>query len=279
MIIHKKILPLHSKMANRHLIFILLMLLFLSAKSQKADTLDIIREKPEKLLKNLRIQNVTQGGFNFWDDDFSGHWAGVDFGLNTLTGKGFSDEYPAFLEHDIFRSNALYVNIVQQSIGLQKTRNTIGLVTGLGFQFRSFRLDNNTTIVQTPSGNITGRSLVFDVNQKSKFSMVYLIVPLLLEFQVPVNHYDNRLFVSGGLTGGYRLSAHTKIKYKADRNKEKLKTPGDYSLNDFKYAFMVRLGYRQYQVFVNYDLQPMFNDKANVPDIHPLTVGLTLVSF
>lgn len=279
MIIHKYILPIQSHKAIKHLVFILLMLFFINAGSQTADTLNVIREKPEKLLKNLRIQNVTQGGFNFWDDDFSGHWAGVDFGLNTLTGKGFSDDYPAFLDHDILKSNALYVNIIQQSIGLQKTRNTIGFVSGLGFQFRSYRLDRNTTIVETSSGTITDQSLVFDGNQKSKFSMVYLIAPLLLEFQVPVNHYDNRLFISGGFTGGYRLSAHTKIKYRDDRNKEKLKIPGDFSLNDFKYGLMLRLGYRQFQFFVNYDLQPMFKNAANLPDIYPFTFGFTLVSF
>ena len=279
MISQKYIQPILSKGAIKLLIFILFMISCIGVDSQTADTLEVIHEKPEKLLKNLRIQNVTQGGFNFWDEDFSGHWAGIDVGLNTLTGKGLTDNYPEFLSHDIFRSNALYVNIMQQSIGLQKTRNTIGLLSGLGFQFKSYRLDRNTTLEKTTSGAVVGRSLIFDRNQKSKFSMVYLVVPLLLEFQVPVNHYENRIFFSGGLMAGYRLSAHTKIKYRADRNKEKLKTPGDFSLNDFKYGLMVRMGYRNYQLFVNYDLQPMFREVSKVADVYPLTFGFTLVSF
>lgn len=247
--------------------------------AQLPDTITAIREKPEKLLKNLRIQNVTQGGFNFWHDNFSGHWAGIDFGFNTLTGNGLSNDYPSFLNHDVFRSNSLYANIIQQSIGLQKTRNTIGLVTGLGLQFKSYRLNRNTTLETTTTGKIEPRNLLFDDNQKSKFSMVYVTAPLLLEFQVPVNHYANRLYISGGVLAGYRLSSHTKIKYRVDRKKEKLKTPGDFSLNDFKYGLMMRLGYRQFQVFVNYDLQPMFKDDAQVVDIFPLTFGFTLLSF
>ncbi len=247
--------------------------------AQLPDTITTIHEKPEKLLKNLRIQNVTQGGFNFWHDNFSGHWAGIDFGFNTLTGKGLSNDYPSFLDHDVFRSNSLYANIIQQSIGLQKTRNTIGLVTGLGLQFKSYRLNRNTTLEMTTTGKIEPRNLLFDDNQKSKFSMAYVTAPLLLEFQVPVNHYANRLFISGGVLAGYRLSSHTKIKYRVDRKKEKLKTPGDFSLNDFKYGLMMRLGYRQFQVFVNYDLQPMFKEDAQVMDVFPLTFGFTLLSF
>jgi hypothetical protein len=250
-----------------------------SAYAQLPDSITVIREKPEKLLKNLRIQNITTGGFNFWHDDFSGHWAGLDFGFNTLVAKDVAGPSPYFLDNDILRSNSLYANIIQQSIGLQKTRNTIGLVTGLGLHFKSYRLDKNTTIEQLSDGRIEGRTLVFDDNQKSKFSAAYLVAPLLLEFQVPVNHYANRIFVSGGMTGGYRLNSHTKIKYRSDRNKEKLKTPGDFSLQDFRYGVMMRLGYRQYQVFVNYDLVPMFKEKARVPDEYPLTFGVTLLSF
>lgn len=266
-------------MGINFLIFLFLVVSGFSASSQMPDSITVIKKKPEKLLKKLRIQDVTQGGFNFWQDDFSGHWAGIDFGFNTLTGKSFSDDYPEFLKHNVLQSNSLYANIIQQSIGLQKTRNTIGLVTGLGLQFKSFRLNNNTTIEKAYTGEIERKTLIFDDNQKSKFSAAYITAPLLLEFQVPVNHYANRFFISGGLFAGYRLSSHTKIKYRIDRNKEKLKTPGDYSLNDFKYGLMMRMGYRQFQVFANYDLQPMFKDEARVMDVFQFTFGITLLSF
>lgn len=250
-----------------------------STYSQVPDSVTVIRENPEKLLKNLRIQNITTGGFNIWNDDFSGHWAGLDFGLNTLLDRNLENNYPVFLEHDIIRSNSLYVNFMQQSIGLQQTRNTIGLVTGLGVQFKSYRLNKNTTIEQLPDGRIEEKSLFFDINQKSKFSAVYLLAPLLLEFQVPVSHYANRFFIAGGMVAAYRLSSHTKIKYNADRNKEKLKTPGNYSLQNFRYGLMMRMGYRQFQVFVNYDLVPLFQEDARVQDVYPFTFGITLLSF
>jgi hypothetical protein len=41
----------------------------------------------------------------------------------------------------------------------------------------------------------------------------------------------------------------------------------------------VRLGYRQYQVFANYDVTPLFKEEALAPDIFPFTFGFTLFSF
>ena len=243
-------------------------------QAQIPDTIRVIDKKPEKLLKHLRIQDLTRGGFNFWQDDFTGHWAGIDFGINGLDGQT-----AGFPESDIFRSNSLYVNLIQQSIRLQRTRNTIGLVTGLGFQAKSYRLNNSTTFEKNQSGEIVQKTLLFDSNQKSKFSMTYLTAPLLLEFQIPVNHYANRIFISGGMYGAYRLSSHTKIKYRLDRKREKLKTPGDFSLQDFRYGVMVRLGYRQYQFFCSYDIQPLFREEARIPGLYPVTFGVTLLSF
>lgn len=243
-------------------------------QGQVPDSIRVVDKKPEKLLKHLRIHDLTRGGFNFWQEDFTGHWAGIDFGINGIDGH-----INGFPEYDIFRSNSLYVNLIQQSIRLQRTRNTIGLVTGLGFHAKSYRLNNSTTFEKKPSGEIVQKNLFFDSNQKSKFSMSYLTSPLLIEFQIPVNHYANRIFVSGGMFGAYRLSGHTKIKYRLDRKREKLKTPGDFSLNDFRYGVMIRAGYRQFQVFCTYDIQPMFREEAMIPGLYPVTFGVTLLSF
>lgn len=252
----------------------LLITISLFLRAQIPDTIRIIDKNPEKLLKNLRIKDLTRGGFNFWQEDFTGHWAGLDFGINGI--NGLADGFP---EYDIFHSNSMYINIIQQSIRLQRTRNTIGLVTGVGYHAKSFRLNNSTTVEKKPSGEIVQKTLLFDSNQKSKFSMSYLTAPMLIEFQIPVNHYANRIFVSGGMFGAYRLSSHTKIKYRLDRKREKLKTPGDFSLHDFRYGVMVRFGYRQYQVFCTYDLQPLFREEAMIPELHPVTFGVTLLSF
>jgi hypothetical protein len=242
------------------------------------DTIVPVDEDPEKILRKINIRNLTDGGFNFWYDDFSGHWAGVDFGFNLFTNPDYSGYSSEFMENDIFRSNSTYLNLIQQSIGLQRNRNTIGLVTGVGLQLKSYRLERNTTIQRLENGRIEPHTLYFDQNQKSKLSIVSLMVPLLAEFQIPVNHYKNRLYISGGAFGGVRLGSHTKIKYRADGKKEKLKTPGHYSLQDYKYGLMVRAGYRWVNVFATYELVPLFKENKG-PELTPVTFGITLIRF
>jgi hypothetical protein len=149
-------------------------------------------------------------------------------------------------------------------------------VTGLGFQFQSYRLHDNITIEKLTDGRVVPETMVFDDNQKSKFSSVYLDIPLLAEFQFPVKHYANRFYFSAGGYCGVRLGSHTKIKYRADGKKEKLKTPDDYSLHNFKYGLMARMGYRWVNVFATYDLSPLFKDDLG-PKLTPVTFGITLL--
>lgn len=242
------------------------------------DTIVPIDKDPEKLLRKINFRDLTAGGFNFWYDDFTGHWAGIDFGFNSFLNPDYSGYSTEFMENDIFRSNSTYLNLIQQSIGLQQNRNTIGLVTGLGLQLKSYRLERNTTIQRLENGRIESQTLYFEQNQKSKLSVVSLMIPLLAEFQIPVNHYKNRLYISGGAFGGIRLGSHTKIKYRVDGKKEKLKTPGHYSLQDFKYGLMVRTGYRWFNVFATYELTPFFKENKG-PELTPVTFGITVISF
>jgi hypothetical protein len=248
------------------------------AYSQIIDTIDVVREKPEKLLKNLNIHSITQDGFNFWKDKFSGHWAGIDFGFNTLLHADYGEYSNEFMKNNPFRSGFFSLNPVQQSIGLQRNRNTIGLVSGLGLQWLNYRLDKNTTIETSATGLIIPKSLYFDSNQKSIFSLFYATLPVLAEIQFPVNHYNNRVFISSGMIFQYRLSSSTKIRYHLDKKREKLKTPGDYSIPDIRYSLMVRMGYRNFQVFCNYDIQPLFKPGTG-PELTPFTFGITLLRF
>ncbi len=262
------------------LIAVASLLLFWSVKSDAQTTVTpgIVKEKPVRLLKRIDLRNITGGGFNLWEDEFSGHWAGFDAGLNTLFQRNYEGYDRPFMDNSLLQSWSFYLNPVQQSIGLQNYQNTIGLVTGIGIWFQNYRLDQNTTFEKSVNGEIIPRTLFFEENQRSKFSMVHLVLPLLAEFQFPVNHYNNRIFVSAGVTGAYRLGSSTKIVYKLDQKREKLKTPGDFSLHRFRYNLMFRAGYRNYSVFAHYDLQPLFK-KTMGPEVVPFSFGITLVSF
>lgn len=246
--------------------------------AQTTDSLASISVNPEKQLKKINLRQITHEGFNFWEDDFSGHWAGLHAGLNSFISEDYTGYSSHFMESKLIHSTSIYLNPIQQSIGLQRNKNTIGLVTGLGIEWKSYRLNTNTTIEKGTTGRIEPKILLFDDNQKSKFNQVYLTSPLLAEFQLPVRHYKNRMFLSAGIMGAYRLSSATKIIYRLDRKREKLKTPGDFYLPDFRASLMARAGYRNIQFFAICDLQPLFK-KGKGPELTPVSVGITLISF
>lgn len=245
--------------------------------SQETDHIVPIRKNPEKILKNIDVSEITRNGLTPWKNKFSGHYAGIDFGFNMFLNEDYSEYDEAFMENDVFRSNSFFFNLIQQSFGLQRNNNTFGLVTGLGLHLQNYRLDDNTTIERDDNDVIHPKYLVFDTDQKSKLAIVSLTVPLFVEWQIPVNHYDNRMYFSAGVQASLRLGSHTKIKYKTDK-KQKYKMVDDFSMHTFKYALMFRTGYRWFNVFATYDLVPLFKtDKG--PELIPFTVGITLLRF
>ena len=259
----------------RFIVMICVVLLFnLNSVSQETDTIVPIRKNAEEILRNI---NLNSDGFNFWKDKFSGHWAGIDLGFNTFLNPDYEGYDTGFMKNDIFRSNSFHLNLIQQSIGLQRNRNNFGLVTGLGIQFQDYRLDKNTTIERTWNNKIVPKTFYFDENQKSKLFIYSIIVPVLAEIQIPINNYKNRLYFSSGMYFGYRIGSYTKIKYHTEQ-KQVLKVTDYYSLQDFKYGIMARTGYRWINFFAIYELTPFFKENKG-PELTPFTFGVTLLGF
>ena len=254
---------------------------FFQAFSQTNDSIVVSENPAGRLADMIDIQDLVNKGSNDWRKEFDGHWSGVELGVNAFANPDYS-QYPIeekdFLSNDLIWSNVFNINVLQYSKGLQPTRNTIGMVTGLGLSLQSYRFDKNTSILLDDNGKLQPLSLDFDSNLKSKLSVVYLQVPLLAEFQVPFRNKINRLYCSLGINIGRRLSSHTKIKYRMGNKTEKLKSPGDYAIRDFKFAGTVRIGYQWVNLFASYDLTPMFEDSRG-PVLYPFSVGVKLISF
>jgi hypothetical protein len=266
----------------KHLFFILLAsFVSLLASAQENDSIIVVQSPKGRLSGLIDVQNLTNEGYNYWDEKFEGHWSGVEFGFNGLASADYNMYSPSenhFLDNDLFRSNVLNLNILQYSRGIQRTRNNIGLVTGLGLSFQSYHLDNNTTISVDANQKIYPTVIFYDSSQKSKLSIAYLEVPLFLEFQIPFRNKANRLYFSAGVTGAKKLESHSKMKYRKNGKREKLKSPGDYSINDYKVAFSFRVGYRWANLFASYDIVPLFEDRRG-PVVYPFSFGIKLISF
>jgi len=243
--------------------------------AQTSDTIVPVNESPEKLLRNIRIGQSPRTGISIWRDKFTGHYAGLDFGFNMLLNEDYSGYDTQFMDNDVLRSNSLYLNFVQQSISLQRARNTFGLVTGLGVQFYNYRLDDHTTIERDLNSVVQPVPINLENIKKSNLAVIGLRIPLLAEIQLPLDQHDTRIYLSAGMYGGVKLTSHTKVKYKLERN-EKLKVVDHFSIRDFNYGIMVRTGYKWINLFATYDLVPLFRDNKG-PELTPFTFGITLI--
>lgn len=216
------------------------------------------------------------------EKDFRGHWAGFELGVNGFVDQDYSsyiDEMDDFMELDMAKSLAVNLNFLQYDISLQKERNTIGLVTGLGLEWNNYRFDKDVSLEKASSG--VTEPLYFDTDwdiKKSKLTSLYLTVPLLLEFQIPVKYKSRRVHMSAGVVGGLRIGSHTKVKYKSNGNSHKDKDHDDFNLKTFRYAAQARIGYRSLNFFASYGLTNLF-EKNKGPELVPYTLGITLVSF
>lgn len=212
---------------------------------------------------------------------FRGHWSGFEMGINAFGNEDYSN-YPLgtdeFMDLNLAKSIAVNLNFLQYDISLQKTKTNIGLVTGMGLEWNNYRFDQDMTL-QEIDGKIAPDYVTYqDASiKKSKLTSLYLTVPLLMEFQIPIKN-NHKIHMAAGFVGGLRLGTHTKVKYKRKGNSHKDKDRDDYNLRAFRYSAQVRLGYRAINIFATYGMTDLFR-KNKGPELTPYTIGLTLIRF
>jgi len=249
---------------------------------------DTITPSPDKDTINVRIgkndEKVADQKNNFefhWgkdndkkdkSDDFNGHWEGVEFGFNGLDKPNYNmyNTIPQdFMALNQGKSAEFNINFYELNIGLAKS--FVGLVSGMGLSFNSYRFENPFTLEKT--ANRTEPVLLNPENlSKTKLAVSYINVPLLLEFQIPVNHNEGRLFINAGLVGGVKIGSHTKVKYGDTKDKVR----SGFNMNSFKYAATARIGYKDVSLFATYSLTPLFQTGKG-PELTPFSIGISFL--
>ena len=224
------------------------------------------------------FENDNRDDGNASDDErkhhsrFKGHWAGAEIGLNNYFDEDFSlqrDGDSWYMDIKTGRSMVVGFNFAQYSVGI--IPGHAGLVTGMGITFNNYFFDNDISLVNN-NGVIETVNLAGDNYVRSKLAVISLRVPLLFEIQFPGFGRDNSGFISAGLTGSLRLDSHTKVVYKEGKEKTKDKNWDDFNLNSFRYGLTFRIGSGDSNIFVDYDITPLFAGDAN-PVLYPFSFG------
>lgn len=234
---------------------------------------------------------------------FNGHWGGVEIGINGYVTPQFNTNWDPkydYLNLKYEHSVAVNLNVWEQNIAFNKAK-TIGMMTGLGMAWNNYFFSNDTKLVNGES-NLEGYYISGASVRKTKLTNMYITVPVLFEFQTNNMNRNKRFhFTIGGVIGA-RITSHTKI-YFNEANKEyrlvdpetgmpsfqKYTTPDRDSRNivknynsfyqpPFRFDGRVSVGYGWLNIFATYGINGMFQ-KDRGPDLHPWTIGITLLGW
>lgn len=201
---------------------------------------------------------------------FNGQWGGVGLGMNMFR----QTDYQGYNGNEFFDLNygkSLTVDINFAEMNFSDRSNSIGIVTGMGLNFMDFRFDQPLTIEKENStGKIIPVYLNSDGLKKSKLTVSYLTVPLILEIATPLRFNSKRLTLAGGIIGGVNIGSHTKIKYSRSKEKEH----GNFNISPLKYELTGRIGLGEICLFAKYGMTPLFRDGKG-PELMPFVVGIS----
>jgi len=201
------------------------------------------------------------------------HWAGFGIGFANVADRSLrmTNVNGVVLKAD--ESTEWFINLFEHILPIY--RNTFGITTGLGMSWHTFRLDNNTHLVDV--NGVTGvyaapAGITYDY---SRLKVVHLTMPLLLEWQ-PTFGKNHKSFIAAGVIGGLKTFASYKVKYtNADGSTgEKVEAHG-LNTTPLSLDFMAQVGYEDISVFAKYSPFSIFQQNKG-PEVRAVSLGLML---
>lgn len=205
------------------------------------------------------------------DVDLEAHFAGLEFGPMILLNSSMNTNFPSNKqwENDPGKSFTWNLNVLEHKFSLYK--NYIGLTTGLGVNFTQLGL--RQYVLNTNSDSLWAVKDTVNNYDKNKLRAVYLQVPLLLEF-CSKESGEEGFYLAAGVIGGLRLASSVKTVIATETKDVRAKNKGEYALNAFRMDAAVKFGYKDWGLFANYNVLPLFDTKMT-EGVYPLTFGLT----
>lgn len=211
------------------------------------------------------------------------HSLSFDVGTNNFLkdGESFPDASNDAYTVRPFGSWYVGINSVQRT----RVANKFYLEWGLGISWYNFKFEDSRTTIQKDDNGVMFVSDPRDLNyQKSKLTASYInasFVPVL-DFgenrRKPMlfdNSHSDSFRIGAGPYVGYRIGSYLKQVYKDNGDREKERTRDSYYLDNLRYGARLQVGYRDVDLFFNYDLNDIFASGRG-PSLNAFSFGLIL---
>lgn len=200
------------------------------------------------------------------------YWSGFDLGVNMLMNDDFKSDFSdEHLNCDPSQSFSYSFNFLEQRIRIIK--DYFGIVTGIGFTNSRYGFDSDHLRLMANADSTWGMydSTLTTGFTKNQLRVNYFNVPVL--FQINTSKLEDKNFhIAFGAIGGIRMSSKVKYVYDAFGGENDHKEKGRYNLNPFQLCATARIGYRDFGLFVNYNILSLY-ENGKSPNAYPLTFG------
>ena len=198
----------------------------------------------------------------------------VSYGIMTLP----NDQPDNDLDKNIAYSNNLEVGF---KLNYQFDRmSPWGLISGLGFSWRTVRLDNNKFFAKDANGQVSVADYGGNVD-KNKMRTGYLMVPIGLQYNfsklknagmdIQYRPYGRGFRIAANAYGGVKMSTNNIVR----GDFEDFRDRSNYQVNPFVYGGQLTFSYNSLSLFVKKDFSNYF--KGNYfPNDKALVIGLAL---
>lgn len=171
-----------------------------------------------------------------------------------------------------------------------KISNKLSFYPAVGLGFERVAFQKNYHYDTDPDRNVVINSTSALI-KKNKLAVTYLDIPLELRFHPKGTIEGEGFYVGGGVIGGLKLSAHSKLRYIEDDINRKEKLHSNFGLNDIRYGYQVRVGWKSFQVFYKRYLSDFYRNRQQKvgPDLEVIdgayfnpaitTIGISFAGF
>ncbi|MFY0607387.1 MAG: hypothetical protein JXR10_11765 [Cyclobacteriaceae bacterium] len=223
------------------------------------------------LLFSLAFTAISQDKVKPTQPDFPGDLM-IDFGFN------FVNQQPDKLPNHLWGSNSFGIYYNHRA----RINDYISFHPSIGFTFDKYSFDDQFTWMNNGGGFPvldsldSGSPLV-----KNKLVVNYLELPL--EFRIhPFSTVKGEGFFIGlGGVAGFRMGAHTKVKYFLGENSIKEKLYDDFNVQRFRYGLQARFGFKTCHFFYKMYVNDMFSSSPDASGKNPktFTIGINFSGF
>ncbi len=96
-----------------------------------------------------------------------------------------------------------------------------------------------------------------------------------MECHIPVNSQQDKIYLAGGVVGGFRMETYAKYEYKQDNNSKQYEDHSDFHTNSLMYSVQFRFGINDIGIYADYQPLLLFKEKRG-HFLYPWSVGVSI---